>query len=81
MVAHSEDRLQVVTDQLIEEFGDVIPRETIARVVENVRSQFVDVRVALFVPILVRRLARERLRAWTPPRDSVILPECIRAGS
>jgi protein-tyrosine-phosphatase len=54
-------RLQV---DLQKEFAGIFSPETIARFVDESTEQFSGAKVQAFVPVLVRRFARERLRAY-----------------
>jgi len=57
------------TEQLLLEFSKVLPRETIERVVEETSADFRDARVKTYVPILIERFARDRLKAYARAGD------------
>ena len=50
-------------DDLAREFEPAIERDTVHRVVSDTYESLSDARITAFVPILARRLARERLRS------------------
>lgn len=58
-----EFHLGGTADSLAEEFAGVFSRETVARVVKDTAQRFGDARVTSFLPTLIHRFARERLRA------------------
>ena len=49
-------------EQLKLDFSSLLPRETIDAVVAETLADFPDVRVKAYVPILVERLVKQRLR-------------------
>ncbi len=54
--------LEHVVEGLCEQFGEAYPRETIARMVAELHDSLVPYRVGHYVPLLVHRVARERLQ-------------------
>lgn len=54
--------LDEVVEQLCLELEGRIPRERIRRISEEVAAQFCNATVTAYIPLLVRRLTRERLR-------------------
>ena len=59
----TKGHIQRSLDVLAHEFDGVFSRETIERYVAESKDQFADARVAEFVPIMVERFTRQRLRA------------------
>jgi hypothetical protein len=55
-----------LADDLSKEFDRVLPMETVQRVVADSFASLADARLTVYVPILARRLARERLQALAP---------------
>lgn len=58
-------QIEHVTDDLAHEFSS-LPRKLIDEQVSQVTEGFQQARVRSFVPVLVRRGVRERLRQITP---------------
>ena len=54
---------EVVVDELIAELGDHIPVPVIERCVAEEAARFEDARITAFLPILIRRAVKQRLRA------------------
>ena len=50
-------------EQLKLDFSSLLPRETIDDVVAETLADFQDVRIKVYVPILVERFVKQRLRA------------------
>ena len=50
-------------EQLKLDFSSLLPRETIDEVVAGTLADFQDVRIKVYVPILVERFVKQRLRA------------------
>ncbi len=59
----TRDHIRRSVELLAEEFTGVFSRETIDAYVEESTDEFADSRVAEFLPLMVERFARERLRA------------------
>jgi hypothetical protein len=60
------DRLiDSLTQELIGEFGHQLPPEAVERLVWETAQAYADSKVQTYVPILVRREARARLRRLT----------------
>ncbi len=59
----TKDHIQRSVDVLADEFAGVFSRETIDAYVEESLDRFADARFEEFVPLLVERFSRERLRA------------------
>jgi hypothetical protein len=57
------DQMIQLEDDLAREFEPTIARDTVHRVVSDTYESLSDARITAFVPILARRLARERLRS------------------
>jgi hypothetical protein len=55
-----------LADDLAKEFEPAVPSETIQRVVADSFASLSDARLKAYVPILARRLARERLLSLGP---------------
>jgi hypothetical protein len=58
-----------VVATLAEEFRGINSTSTIQRLVQECGHQFANARVVDFIPLLVHRLARERLHALTTSTD------------
>jgi hypothetical protein len=59
------DRMVVdVTNDLVEEFGHVVPPETVRQTVAESFSSFSGARIQSYVPVLARRNARRHLRRY-----------------
>ncbi len=58
-----------VVATLAEEFRGIHSTSTIQRLVQECGHQFANTRVVDFIPLLVHRLARERLHALTTSTD------------
>lgn len=58
--------MALVSARLRERFASV-PATTVEEVISELRSEFDGCRVRAFVPILVERLARDRLTVWSMP--------------
>jgi protein-tyrosine-phosphatase len=58
-----EYHLRTVSARVLDEFGGIFAPETIQRYLDENRSAFADVRITTFVPVMVERFTRERLRA------------------
>jgi arsenate reductase len=72
--------LEGVADELSAEFSGTLSRETIARYVEGSAEAFVcGATVTRFIPILVQRFARERLRALAQAEGAIAkaVPEVL----
>jgi len=67
MAGELDRRIQAALDRevsaLSNEFDAMLPSETIKRFVDDSVEQLSSARIQQFVPIFVRRLARERLLA------------------
>ncbi len=59
----TKDHIQRSVDVLADEFAGVFSRETIDAYVEESLDRFADARFEEFVPLLVERFSRQRLRA------------------
>lgn len=62
LAAHWHDEL---IEQTWREFGGKIPRQHIREVVFETTARFAGATVTAFIPILVRRFTRERLKGDT----------------
>jgi hypothetical protein len=63
------DRIIVdVTNDLAEEFGHVVPLETVRQTVTQSFSSFSGSRIQSYVPVLARRQARQHLRRYSSAR-------------
>jgi hypothetical protein len=51
-----------VEERLIQDFADRVPAGFVRQCVQAARAEFAQARVVQFVPVLVERLARRRLR-------------------
>jgi protein-tyrosine-phosphatase len=60
----TEDHIGAVIDELARDFSGTFSRETIARYVMESFTYLTGARVTAYVPILLRRFATERLRAY-----------------
>jgi len=58
-----DDHLHSVAARVTDEFSGVFSTETIARFLEESRDQFIDAPIKDFVPVMVEKFARDRLRA------------------
>ena len=58
-----DDHLHSVAARVTDEFSGVFSTETIARFLEESREQFIDAPIKDFVPVMVEKFARDRLRA------------------
>jgi len=63
--------LKVVSARVMDEFGGTFARGTVERFLEESKDTFQDVRVKNFVPIMVEKFTRERLRALGQAEGSV----------
>jgi hypothetical protein len=61
----TDREILLLVEDLTLEFQPTIPRETVHRLVSHSFESLADARIKGFVPILVRRLARQRLRTYT----------------
>ena len=61
---HSDARK--LADDLAKEFEPAVPLEMVQRVVADSFASLADARLKAYVPILARRLARDRLQAIAP---------------
>ncbi len=70
-MTHDEELLHIdqVIDRLGTRFPD-LPREGIEQVVRSAHEHFATGKVRDFVPLLVERLAREKLQGWCPSLPS-----------
>jgi arsenate reductase (thioredoxin) len=59
----TQHHIDQAADRLAEEFAGVFSQETIARYMTQSQEMLGDARVNVFVPVLVHRFTRERLRA------------------
>ena len=64
---------------LAEEFAGVFSEETIARYVHEALNQFEGARISTFIPLLVHRYSRERLRALAQAEGVLVkeVPEVL----
>ena len=71
--------LHAVAVRVTDEFAGVFATETIERFLDESRGQFVDAPIKDFVPVMVERFARERLRALGQVEGRVAkdLPEVL----
>jgi hypothetical protein len=60
-----DPQVNKLTDDLIREFEPAVLRDTIHQVVTDTVDSLADARIKSYVPILVRRIARDRLRILT----------------
>jgi hypothetical protein len=67
----SPQTLEAVVAALAEEFGGIHSIQTIHHCVRDCSNQLADARVVDFIPLLVHRFARERLRDLTTLKDSL----------
>ena len=58
-----QDALPALRDDLLREYGSVVPVRTIEQVAKQALEGFNNVRIREFVPVLAWRRARLRLRA------------------
>jgi protein-tyrosine phosphatase-like protein/uncharacterized protein DUF3562 len=56
-------QVDVLADDLTREFEPEIERDTVLRVVQDTFESLDDARIKSYVPILARRMARDRLRS------------------
>ncbi len=75
----TREHIQRSVDLLAEEFGGIFSRETIDAYIEESLDQFADARVQEFVPIMVERFSRQRLRALAQAEGKVTkeVPEVL----
>ena len=66
-------------EELVDEFRGVFSRETIGRFVQESLEGLPGTRISDFVPVLVHRFARERLRALGQARGTIVkdVPEVL----
>ncbi|MFD6061822.1 three-helix bundle dimerization domain-containing protein [Rhodococcus wratislaviensis] len=78
-MTHDEELLHIdqVIDRLDSRFPD-LPRESIEQVVRSAHEHFATGKVRDFVPLLVERLAREKLQGLVVPVEPEAAP---KAGS
>ncbi len=55
--------IEQAADRLAEEFAGIFSQETIARYITDSQERLGEARINVFVPVLVHRFTRERLRA------------------
>jgi hypothetical protein len=63
-IVTGEAAVTEVLQRLQPDFASRVPEEVIARIVAETAADFRDARVVTYVPLLVERLARERLASW-----------------
>ncbi len=75
----TREHIQRSVDLLAQEFEGIFSRETIDAYVEESLDQFSDARFQDFVPLLVERFSRERLRALAQAEGRVtkMVPEVL----
>ncbi|GAC1415236.1 MAG: hypothetical protein NVSMB57_10730 [Actinomycetota bacterium] len=56
------DRVSDAARRLAEEFSEAVPPETIEAIIEDSVARWADAPVQAYVPVLVERAARQRLR-------------------
>ena len=56
------DALPALRDDLVREYGTIVPAGTIEQVAKQALAEFDDVPIREFVPVLAWRRARSRLR-------------------
>ena len=64
--------LKVVSVRVMDEFAGTFAPETVERFLDESRDAFADVRVKNFVPIMVEKFTRERLRALGQAEGSMV---------
>jgi len=71
--------LKVVSVRVMDEFAGTFALETIQRFLDESKDSFADVRVKSFVPIMVEKFTRERLRALGQAEGSMVkdVPEVL----
>jgi arsenate reductase len=75
----TREHVQRSVDLLAEEFAGIFSRETIDAYVGESLNQFADAKVHEFVPIMVERFSRQRLRALAQAEGRVtkVVPEVL----
>jgi arsenate reductase (thioredoxin) len=71
----TRNQIEYAARELHEEFAGIFSEETIARYVAESSDLLSSARIATFVPLLVQRFARERLRALAQTQSEVDNPE------
>jgi protein-tyrosine phosphatase-like protein/uncharacterized protein DUF3562 len=56
------DQVLQMAEDLATEFEPEVPKETVQRIVAETFESLADARIKSYVPILARRLSRDRLR-------------------
>jgi arsenate reductase (thioredoxin) len=59
----TQHHIDQAADRLAEEFAGVFSQETIARYIEESQDLLGEARINVYVPVLVHRFTRERLKA------------------
>ena len=67
----TRDQIRHAADELHAEFAGIFSTETIARYIEESSDLLRTARITAFVPLLVHRFARERLRALAQARGEI----------
>jgi hypothetical protein len=70
----SRQAIDAAVAELTQEFAGIHSTQTIQHCVEESVDQFADADVVDFIPLLVHRLAQERLRAVTRPEGEAVTP-------
>ena len=75
----TQDHIQRSVDLLAQEFSGIFSRETIDAYVEESLDRFASARIAEFVPLMVERFSRQRLRALAQAEGKVTkeVPEVL----
>ena len=61
-IGRMSEALPALRDDLVREYGTIVPTLTIERVARQALAEFDDVPIREFVPVLAWRRARARLR-------------------
>ncbi len=61
-ISRVSDALPALRDDLVREYGTIVPTGTIEQVARQALAEFDDVPIREFVPVLAWRRARSRLR-------------------
>lgn len=62
--ADTREAIEHVEEQLIREYGPVLPEELVRACVQHAIDDLGETRVNHFVPVLAERLARRELAHW-----------------
>ena len=75
-----DDHLARVVERLVRDFGAGVPEGSIRALVDEEHERYRDARIPHFVPVLVDRAVRQRLRTDPPARVISLEPAPVPAS-